>query len=478
MFVYDSDKTPAELAAELEDDNEEDDDVDNKSQIDWRYLTATTWLEEMPGIYDAYLKFDDNGNYKKTLVYESDPENPISGDGKYTINKSTNIINLSGLGKYKVVQLTQSTLMLIAELPNGSYPSPTTYHATGSGMPDTPQSSEFAISEPIIENISETSATVKGTIIGEGVTFQERGVCYSTEANPTVNDAVIRTYSDIIKATLTNLYEGTTYYVRLYAKVDGKVTYGEQISFTTTGYAASDIEISASKIGFYQLHLDVKLPNKIKEYGICYGTNPNPLVTDNATTEANRETIAWRLDDLSPNTTYYIRAYHIEGSKVIYYEGSEVEIATLGSNNIDADFSYKDIYLYTTNDIDFVLISGCDVKYNDLPEGFYSAKLKWYGVDTDAVSGESTNGTGSSSSSGILSFNYFTMTNVLISSTWQDRYGRMEGNTKIVIKFTSAETGIIYYCTYKMVYNKNKRKLEFQIDSFYDEYIHDSLLNN
>ncbi len=337
VFVYDSDKTPAELAAELEDN-------DNKSKIDWRYLTASTWLYESQG-YDIYMAFDDNGKFKQSLIYKSGNGDPITLDGKYTIDKSTNEINLSSLGKYKVEQLTQNTLKLTAALPDGSYPSEyaLTYRATDSEMPDTPetpQSPEFAISEPIIENITETSATVKGTIIGEGVTFQQRGVCYSTEENPTVSDKVIQSDANVINSKLSELYAGTTYYVRLFAKVNDKITYGKQLSFSTTGRAATKIEFTPYKVsrlikegGWFggEIKISAKLPNDIGRYGICYGLKPNPKITDNSLSEEYRKT-EWTIGNIGSGPEYYIRAYHIKGSEVIYYEDSEICVETIGKN--------------------------------------------------------------------------------------------------------------------------------------------------
>ena len=82
------------------------------------------------------------------------------------------------------------------------------------------------------------SASVVGACQGNvtsdgGLEVTERGFCYSTYPNPTVYDNYVTSGSGsgIFTATLSDLVDGTTYYVKAYATNSLGTTYGEQISF-------------------------------------------------------------------------------------------------------------------------------------------------------------------------------------------------------------------------------------------------------
>ncbi len=94
-----------------------------------------------------------------------------------------------------------------------------------------------------ISGITETSAISGGNIsvIGK-TTIKEAGVCWSTEANPTIfnyfqtDAAVAGEYSDngkVFEITLTDLEPDTRYYLRAYVKHGDAVVYGNELSFET-----------------------------------------------------------------------------------------------------------------------------------------------------------------------------------------------------------------------------------------------------
>jgi uncharacterized protein (TIGR02145 family) len=57
--------------------------------------------------------------------------------------------------------------------------------------------------------------------------------------------------------------------------------------------------------------------------GVCWSTVHNPTITDNKTTDGNGSgTFASIITDLTPNTTYYVRAYATNSSGIAY--GSEI----------------------------------------------------------------------------------------------------------------------------------------------------------
>ena len=88
-----------------------------------------------------------------------------------------------------------------------------------------------------VTNINITSATSGGTITSEGSgTVHSRGVCWSTNVDPTIADN--KTSDGVGPGNFTSnmlgLNEFTTYYVRAYATNNGGTGYGMTISFKTS----------------------------------------------------------------------------------------------------------------------------------------------------------------------------------------------------------------------------------------------------
>lgn len=85
-----------------------------------------------------------------------------------------------------------------------------------------------------VTDITTTSAICGGYVTDDGgLTVTSRGVCWSTNQNPTTNDAHSNDGSGIGSYTsqLTSLSDNTTYYVRAYAINSIGTSYGEQKTF-------------------------------------------------------------------------------------------------------------------------------------------------------------------------------------------------------------------------------------------------------
>ncbi len=92
------------------------------------------------------------------------------------------------------------------------------------------------VSTSSVTGITETTATCGGNVTadgGAGVTA--RGVCWSTDANPTIGGSHTTdgTGTGSFTSTITGLTAGTTYHVRAYATNSEGTAYGEDVSFTT-----------------------------------------------------------------------------------------------------------------------------------------------------------------------------------------------------------------------------------------------------
>lgn len=87
-----------------------------------------------------------------------------------------------------------------------------------------------------VSNIGMAKAECGGVIISDGgLDITQRGVCWSTQPNPTIADSFTSDDAGTgeFKSVMTNLDYRTKYYVRAYAKNKDGIAYGLQMEFTT-----------------------------------------------------------------------------------------------------------------------------------------------------------------------------------------------------------------------------------------------------
>lgn len=97
-----------------------------------------------------------------------------------------------------------------------------------SGLPE-------VMTMPALE-LNFDNATVSGNVVSEGISeVTERGICWSNEVDPDLNDNVIPCGSGLgeFGCTITGLEPNTSYFYRAYAKNSEGVGYGEQCGFLT-----------------------------------------------------------------------------------------------------------------------------------------------------------------------------------------------------------------------------------------------------
>ena len=96
-------------------------------------------------------------------------------------------------------------------------------------------------SAPMLTTVEATSIHLRSATVGGNVTDDggsdvvERGICYSTSANPSISNKKIVCGSGLGEFTcdLTDLKKNTKYYVRAYAINSVGTSYGNEIKFTT-----------------------------------------------------------------------------------------------------------------------------------------------------------------------------------------------------------------------------------------------------
>lgn len=99
-----------------------------------------------------------------------------------------------------------------------------------------------SVSTGQVSGVTNNTAVCGGTVTYNGGTIEiEKGICWSTSPDPDIQDSHIASSSgsDGYSCTMTNLLQGTRYYVRAYVKNGSATSYGEQVVFNTK---LSDIE--------------------------------------------------------------------------------------------------------------------------------------------------------------------------------------------------------------------------------------------
>ena len=198
-----------------------------------------------------------------------------------------------------------------------------------------------------ISNITALTASSTVTITNAGgATIQSCGICWSTNPNPTITDsktvATGKTLNTAYPCNMSELQPGTTYYVRAYATTNIATTYSEQKSFITkTGLPvlstgnATPTATSFSCLG----EVSDNGGYAVTERGICYSLiHSEPTILDTKVTSGSGNgTFSASVTELSPSTSYYVRAYATNsigtayGEVIIVTTKDGVALVTLGA---------------------------------------------------------------------------------------------------------------------------------------------------
>ncbi len=182
-----------------------------------------------------------------------------------------------------------------------------------------------------VTDITTTAATVGGEIVSDGGSaITECGVCYKT-GNEDWTCVNLTATNNAFTTTLTDLTPNTTYTVRAYATNEGGTGYGAEVTFTTdeeivitvptvTTAEVTGITTTTATVGGAITDAG---NGTIFESGICYKTGEDwTCVALTATNNAFSTT----LTELTPNTTYTVRAYATNEEGTGY--GEEVTFTT------------------------------------------------------------------------------------------------------------------------------------------------------
>lgn len=190
--------------------------------------------------------------------------------------------------------------------------------------------SENAVKTLEISNVLQTTTMVSGKVITDNnASLSQRGICYSTNNNPTISDqkkldsqATLGSFT----CNLINLSPSTTYFARAYATNEYGTAYGGIVTFTTqvatipiissTTETSLITQTSASSGGI----ITHSGASNVTSRGICYSnTSSIPTIVNSKTNDGTGiGQFTSALTNLSPKTIYYIRAYATNGVGTAY----------------------------------------------------------------------------------------------------------------------------------------------------------------
>lgn len=192
-----------------------------------------------------------------------------------------------------------------------------------------------------VSSITDNSAMTGGDITDDGgAEVTSRGVCWSTNPNPTTDDYITTNGRGIgfFSSSITGLTINTSYYLRAFATNSIGTTYGDQQTFSTIAYVIPTISSSAvtninntSATCGGDIASDGGSP--VTERGVCWSSNPNPTTADSKTVDGSGAgAFNSSITGLTVATSYYVRAYATNSAGTAY--GNEHNFMTLAHQDV------------------------------------------------------------------------------------------------------------------------------------------------
>ena len=184
------------------------------------------------------------------------------------------------------------------------------------------------VSTSSISNITQTTATAGGTVSDDGNSpVTARGVCWSTNENPTVSDKKSTDGSGkgSFTSQLSELNPGYSYYVRAYATNELGTSYGNTQSFSASINLPTIKTIEPNGITKTSANSGgIIISNGGSEViakGVCWSTDSLPSITESKTIDGKgNENFSSSIINLEEASIYYVRAYATNSAGTAYGE--------------------------------------------------------------------------------------------------------------------------------------------------------------
>ena len=188
-------------------------------------------------------------------------------------------------------------------------------------------------------NAGNGSVSTGGNISADGGSaVTVRGVCWSINVNPTINDSKTTNGPGTgnFTSTINGLTQGTTYYIRAYATNANGTSYGNNVSIAIPEITSPGVPTVSTNNSTYNAasstitsggNVSADGGSAITSRGVCWSTNPNPTIAGNKTSDGSGTgSFSSVLPGIAANNTYYIRAYATNNAGTAY--GNQVTVST------------------------------------------------------------------------------------------------------------------------------------------------------
>ncbi len=237
--------------------------------------------------------------------------------------------------------------------------SQTLYDGSAAGVPYTTLPEVTTVE---VTDITSFNAVGEGSLTNNNgnAPITARGICWSsTNSSPIINGpgcshAASNTEDNPYSVEMTNLQPNTTYYMRAYAQNSGGAGYGAVVTFTTpaappvvTTVGAIHVT-SVNAVGLGRVTNDCGSP--VTRRGVCWSTtNTTPTIDGSGCSFGTSGTgignYSVDMNNLQPNTTYYVRAFAENGVGIAYGEVKTLYTTVHMQNGtivVDDEFIFTD----------------------------------------------------------------------------------------------------------------------------------------
>jgi len=191
------------------------------------------------------------------------------------------------------------------------------------------------------------AAVSGGNITSDGgAAINIRGICWAATTNPTLSDSKATNGSGTgsFTANITGLTPGSSYHVRAYATNSIGTSYGNDVPFTasavtpalTTAVISSPTRTTAVSGG----NITDNGGAAVTARGVCWSTSSGPVATGLHTSDGTGSgTFISSITELSPSTTYYVRAFATNTAGTSYgnersFTTNPVQIPTITTTEV------------------------------------------------------------------------------------------------------------------------------------------------
>ncbi len=168
-----------------------------------------------------------------------------------------------------------------------------------------------------VTEVTDSSALVNCEILDFGdLEITSLGICCDSTSNPTVDDNKLETDINLGKFSIriNNLLPGVTYYVRAFATNSKGISYGDSKSFDSNALKPTIVTTDVSDITETTCNCGGNVSEsgglEVTSKGLCWNTSGNPSLSDKKSNNGSGiGEFTTSIDNLVPNTDYFIRAY-------------------------------------------------------------------------------------------------------------------------------------------------------------------------